>query len=137
MEALTVLAAPSSVQTAWLEKHGVVPDEIALDFDDGFRMAEHLMEQGLLSRDALPDLRMIDSIFDEMTRDPSPGRWETAALISDTGWGQRHGMGPGPRGGSAGSRARRSRRGGAAGHSRGALAGPGGPGGFRRCGPWW
>ncbi|MET8453304.1 hypothetical protein [Streptomyces sp. NPDC005209] len=86
VEALTVLAAPSSVQTAWLEKHGVAPDEIALDFDDGFRMAEHLVERGLLGPDALPDLRMIDSVFDEMTRDPSPGRWETAALISDTGW---------------------------------------------------
>lgn len=83
-----MLAAPAAAQTAWLEKHGVVTDEITLDFDHAFRMAERLMEEGLLSRGALPDLRMIDSIFDEMTRDESPDRWTTAALISDAGWGQ-------------------------------------------------
>ncbi|MFC8833295.1 hypothetical protein ACFT8V_08845 [Streptomyces griseoincarnatus] len=92
MEALTVLAAPASAQTAWLEKHGVLTDEIALDFDHAFRMAERLVEEGLLSRGALPDLRMIDSIFDEMTRDGAPDRWTTAALIGDAGWGQARGL---------------------------------------------
>ncbi|MFF3503362.1 hypothetical protein [Streptomyces sp. NPDC003247] len=86
MEALAVVAAPALVQIAWLEKHGVVTDEIALDFDHGFRMAERLVEEGLLSSDALPDVRMTDSIFEGMTRDESPGRWTTAALISDEGW---------------------------------------------------
>ncbi|MBB4792296.1 hypothetical protein [Streptomyces nodosus] len=92
MEALIVLAAPAPAQTAWLEKHGVVADEIALDFDHAFRMAERLVEEGLLRRGALPDLRMIDSIFDEMTRDESPDRWTTAALISDVGWGHARGL---------------------------------------------
>ncbi|TXJ72757.1 hypothetical protein E2C11_30360 [Streptomyces lavendulae] len=32
-EALTVVAAPAPAQTAWLERHGVVTDEIALDLD--------------------------------------------------------------------------------------------------------
>ncbi|WP_051705014.1 hypothetical protein [Streptomyces sp. NRRL S-455] len=54
-------------------------------------MAERLVEEGLLSRGALPDLRIIDSIFDEMTRDESPDRWTTEALISDVGWGQARG----------------------------------------------
>ncbi|AJE41150.1 hypothetical protein SNOD_14740 [Streptomyces nodosus] len=67
-------------------------DEIALDFDHAFRMAERLVEEGLLRRGALPDLRMIDSIFDEMTRDESPDRWTTAALISDVGWGHARGL---------------------------------------------
>lgn len=40
MEALTVLAALAPAQTAWLEKHGVVTDEIALDFGHAFRMVE-------------------------------------------------------------------------------------------------
>ncbi|MFH8582183.1 hypothetical protein [Streptomyces zaomyceticus] len=85
-EALTVVAAPARVQTAWLEKHGVATDEIALDFDHAFRMAEGLVEEGFLSRDALPELRLIDSIFDEMSCDESAYRWTTAALISDVGW---------------------------------------------------
>lgn len=87
-----MLAAPAPAQTAWLEKHGVVTDEIALDFDHAFRMAERLVEEGLLSCGALPDLRMIDSIFDEMTRDEFPGRWTPAALINDAGWGQARGL---------------------------------------------
>ncbi|MFD0136557.1 hypothetical protein ACFYOF_13380 [Streptomyces sp. NPDC007148] len=92
IEALAVLAAPASAQTAWLEKHGVMTDEIALDFDHAFRMAERLVAEGLLSVRALPDLRMIDSIFDEMTHDESPDRWMTAALISDIGWGRARGL---------------------------------------------
>lgn len=83
-----MLAAPASAQTAWLEEHGVVTDEIALDFDHGFRMAGRLVEEGLLSADALTDLQVIDSIFDEMTCDGSPGRWTSAALTSDAGWNQ-------------------------------------------------
>ncbi|MFI9343359.1 hypothetical protein ACIG0D_19135 [Streptomyces sp. NPDC052773] len=86
MEALTVVAAPASAQIAWLARHGVVTDEIALDFDHGFRMAERLVEEGHLGSDVLPDLRVIDSVFDEMTRDESPERWTAAALISDPGW---------------------------------------------------
>ncbi|MFD5467506.1 hypothetical protein ACFWIQ_32505 [Kitasatospora sp. NPDC127059] len=86
MEALTVVAAPAPSQAAWLKKHGVVTDEIALDFDHAFRMAEDLVEGGLLSHDALPDLRAIDSIFERMTLDESPNRWATAALDSDPGW---------------------------------------------------
>lgn len=61
-------------------------DEIALDFDHAFRMAEALVEEGFLSLDALPELRLMDSIFDEMSRDESTDRWTTAALISDAGW---------------------------------------------------
>ncbi|MEV0532599.1 hypothetical protein [Kitasatospora sp. NPDC050463] len=86
MEVLAVVAAPAPSQAAWVKKHGVVTDEIALDFDHAFRMAEDLVEGGLLSRDALPDLRAIDSIFEQMTLDESPNRWATAALASDAGW---------------------------------------------------
>ncbi|WP_445529975.1 hypothetical protein [Streptomyces cyslabdanicus] len=86
IEALAVVAAPAPDQTTWLEKHGVMTDDIALDFDHAFRMAERLVEEGLLGRDALPDLRMIDSIFDEMTCDETKNRWTTAALGSDPGW---------------------------------------------------
>ncbi|MFD4611835.1 hypothetical protein ACFWOT_27920 [Streptomyces sp. NPDC058440] len=86
IEALVVAAASAPDQTMWLEKHGVTTDEIALDFEHAFRMVERLAEEGLLGRDALPDLRMIDSIFDEMTRDETKDRWTTAALGSDPVW---------------------------------------------------
>ena len=86
------MAAPALDQTTWLEKHGVVADEIALDFEHAFRMAKCLAEEGLLDRDALPGLRIIDSIFDEMTRDEVKNRWTTAALGSDPGWRRARGL---------------------------------------------
>lgn len=61
-------------------------DEIALDFEHARRMAEALVEDGLLSSDALPDLRVIDSIFEQMTLDKSSDRWATTALVGDAGW---------------------------------------------------
>ncbi|KOV72941.1 hypothetical protein ADL00_05075 [Streptomyces sp. AS58] len=82
-----MVAASAPAQTAWLKKYDVLTDEIALDFDHGFSMAEHLVEEGLLSHDSLPDLQLIDSIFDEMS-DESSDRWTIAALIDDAGWGQ-------------------------------------------------
>ncbi|MFD5317574.1 hypothetical protein [Streptomyces sp. NPDC127098] len=92
MDALTVVAADAPAQVAWLEKHGVVVDEIALNFDDAFRMAERLVEEGVLSPATLPQLRLIDSSFAEMTRDGSSDRWTTAALRSDEGWSQARGV---------------------------------------------
>ncbi|MEV4191431.1 hypothetical protein [Streptomyces toxytricini] len=86
IEALRVVAAPARVQTEWLEEHGVVTDEIALGFDDALRVAEGLVEEGFLNRDSMPELRLIDSIFDEMSGDASTDRWTTAALSTDTGW---------------------------------------------------
>ncbi|MEU6236736.1 hypothetical protein [Kitasatospora sp. NPDC047058] len=86
MEALAVVAAPARAQAAWLERHGVVTDEIALDFEHACRLAEGLVEAGLLSSDALPDLRAIDSIFEQMTIDKSSNRWAIAALAGDAGW---------------------------------------------------
>ncbi|WP_370417011.1 hypothetical protein AB8O64_00120 [Streptomyces sp. QH1-20] len=47
IESLTVVAAEASVQVAWLDRHGVLADEIALDFGDAFRMAGRLKEEGL------------------------------------------------------------------------------------------
>ncbi len=107
-----MLAASAPAQTAWLKKYDVLTDEIALDFDHRFSMAEHLVEEGLLSHDSLPDLQLIDSIFDEMTRDKSSDRWTIAALIDDAG------SEPGPRAGSAGSRAGEGRWHATAGHLR-------------------
>ncbi|MFD7446947.1 hypothetical protein [Streptomyces sp. NPDC059909] len=43
IESLTLLAAGAAAQVAWLDEHDVVADEIALDFDHAFRMAEHLV----------------------------------------------------------------------------------------------
>lgn len=67
-------------------QHGVVPDEIALDFDHAFSMAGRLVEEGHLTHQVLPDLREIDEIFGEMSGGEHAGRWTVDALSSDEGW---------------------------------------------------
>ncbi|WKX74015.1 hypothetical protein [Streptomyces sp. XD-27] len=88
IESLSVLAADAPVQVAWLVKHDVVPDEIALDFDHAFRMAETLVEEGQLDRGALPDLREIDVVLRGMSGGENADRWTRGALSIDEGWSQ-------------------------------------------------
>ncbi|MEU4587749.1 hypothetical protein AB0F92_37805 [Kitasatospora aureofaciens] len=86
VEALTVLAADPSAQLTWMDGHGVLTDEVALDFDHAFRMAESLVEDGDLSREVLPDLRAIDAIFARMSGRENSDRWDRKALTVDPGW---------------------------------------------------
>ncbi|MEU6610177.1 hypothetical protein ABZ922_34890 [Streptomyces shenzhenensis] len=88
LESLTVLAADAQTQAAWLAKHGIVTDEIALDFDHAFGMAEALVDEGQLGHGVLPDLREIDTVLGEMSGAENAGRWTRAALSVDDGWSQ-------------------------------------------------
>ncbi|OKJ74721.1 hypothetical protein AMK31_31120 [Streptomyces sp. TSRI0107] len=86
MESLTVLAADAQSQVAWLDRHRVVADEIALDFDHAVGMVEALVEEGHLGRDVLPDLLEIDAILSEMSGAENADRWTREALSVDEGW---------------------------------------------------
>lgn len=88
LESLTVLAADAQTQVAWLAKHGVMADEIALDFDHAFGMAAALVEEGQLDRGALPDLREIDAVLGEMSGAENADRWTRDALSVDERWGR-------------------------------------------------
>lgn len=86
IEAVVVVASSASDQVAWLDKYDVPPDEIALGFDDAFRLAGRLVDEGQLSRDVLPSLQMIDEVFSEMSQDADVDRWTRAALSTDARW---------------------------------------------------
>ncbi|MFI5808750.1 hypothetical protein [Streptomyces sp. NPDC051561] len=86
IEAVVVVAATATVQVAWLEKYNVPPDEIALDFDDAFRLAAHLVDEGQLSPVALPHLQMIDDVFSEMAQAAGMDPWTRSALHTEAGW---------------------------------------------------
>ncbi|MFF3002218.1 hypothetical protein ACFVTF_05340 [Kitasatospora sp. NPDC057940] len=86
VEALTVLAADPSAQLTWVDERGVLTDEVALDFDHAFRMAEGLVEDGDLSGEVLRDLRAIDAIFAGMSGRENSDRWNREALTVDPGW---------------------------------------------------
>ncbi|MEU1077233.1 MULTISPECIES: hypothetical protein [unclassified Streptomyces] len=86
IESLTVLAADAPAQVAWLSRHGVLPDDIALDFDHAQRMAHNLMTEGQLAPTALADLKEIDTVLSAMSAGHDTGRWTTKALSTDPGW---------------------------------------------------
>ncbi|MGW8951690.1 hypothetical protein [Streptomyces sp. NPDC055709] len=92
IESLIVLAADSGPQVSWLDRHGVMPDEIALDFDHAFGMAEALVADGQLTRGALSDLREIDVILGSMSGAEHADRWTTGALDTDEGWALARGL---------------------------------------------
>ncbi|MGW1894159.1 hypothetical protein ACWCP6_28510 [Streptomyces sp. NPDC002004] len=88
LESLTVLAADAQSQVAWLAKHEVVTDEIALDFEHAFGMAEVLVDEGRLGHGVLPDLQEIDAVLSEMSGAENADRWTREALSVDEGWSQ-------------------------------------------------
>ena len=86
MEALTVLAADAQTQVPWLVRHAVMTDEIALDFDHSFRMAETLVAEGQLARGVMADLQEIDVILSGMSGGENAAQWTRDALSTDEGW---------------------------------------------------
>ncbi|MFD9482880.1 hypothetical protein ACFWBX_02435 [Streptomyces sp. NPDC059991] len=86
VNALAVLAADAPVQAAWVDRHGVMVDEIALDFDHTFRTAGRLIEHRQLSADAVTALRQIDALLVDMSGQAQADRWTRDALAGDSGW---------------------------------------------------
>ncbi|MFG2321332.1 hypothetical protein [Streptomyces sp. NPDC048568] len=83
-----MLAADAPVQTAWLDEYAVAVDEIALDFDHAFRMANRLVERHQISENAAAELRGIDVLLADMSVDGQADRWTPDALAGDAGWSQ-------------------------------------------------
>lgn len=86
IESLTVLAADAPTQAAWLARHGVMPDDVALDFDHPQRMAHNLMTEGQLAPTTLAVLKEIDAVLSAMSAGHDAGRWTANALSTDPGW---------------------------------------------------
>ncbi|MFD7233376.1 hypothetical protein [Streptomyces sp. NPDC059881] len=86
IESLIMLAADSGPQVSWLAGYGVMPDELALDFDHAFGMAEALVAEGYLTHGVMPDLRDIDATLSSMGGAEHADRWTTGALDTDEGW---------------------------------------------------
>ncbi|MDH6521764.1 hypothetical protein M2163_001244 [Streptomyces sp. SAI-135] len=85
IESLTVLAADAQSQIAWLDRRGVVTDEIAPDFDHAFGIVEALGDAGHLDGGVLPDLREIDAVLSAMSGARNADRWSRNALSFDQG----------------------------------------------------
>jgi hypothetical protein len=86
IDALAMLAAEATEQRAWVEKLRVATDELALTFDDAFRLVPVLVEEGHLDAGVVPDLQAIDEVFSAMSGQQNAGRWSFDALADDPGW---------------------------------------------------
>ncbi|MYZ06336.1 hypothetical protein GT028_02970 [Streptomyces sp. SID2999] len=75
-EALVLVAASAEEQGEWVRRAGVGVDEIALMFDDVWRLGEGLV----------PGLEAIDAVFSAMTADRTVDHWSVVALAEDAGW---------------------------------------------------
>lgn len=69
-----------------LDRHVSLIDELALEFDDGFRLAPIFMERGWLNEASLPVLTQIDEQLDAMSGQHNAHLWDAEALISRTEW---------------------------------------------------
>ncbi|MEU9006369.1 hypothetical protein [Streptomyces sp. NPDC048551] len=86
--ALAVLGADSADQLAWIDQHEVVTDELALEFDDAFRLMADLQQEEFLATEALGKLQLIDAVLAEMSGRGNAERWSREALATDGGWRQ-------------------------------------------------
>lgn len=88
IEALALLGADSADQLAWIDKYKVVTDELALEFDDAFRLMAGFQQEELLDTEAMSKLQLINSVLEEMGGREHAERWSREALTTDAGWFQ-------------------------------------------------
>ncbi len=70
IEAVEYLALESGAQIAWLEEQGFDADELALQFDDVYRVADQLADCRRLPVAVLPVLDSINATFEYMNGNP-------------------------------------------------------------------
>ena len=85
-ESLSMLAADSDAQVAWLDKRGFPSDELAEDHSVPARNARWMCEEGFISADVCELIERIDAIFTEMSGSHNAARWTNEALAADVGW---------------------------------------------------
>jgi hypothetical protein len=84
-QSLELLALPALQQAAWLRERSMdISDELALQFDDDYRMASQLQRAGVLSAETVALLSAVDRIFDDMDGDEAT--WSLSALSTDERW---------------------------------------------------
>jgi hypothetical protein len=84
-QALDRLALPPEKQIAHIARLGVEPDELALEFDDMFRITSGMIKERRLPESLKASLDPIDALLQEMTRSPE-GKWSRDAVLNSEEW---------------------------------------------------
>ena len=86
-ETLKALAAPADRQLAWDANGTVNPAELALDFDDAFRLVCDCPQIRLTS-EQLARLRSLDAILEKMGAAESAAFWTPRAIRDSGEWAE-------------------------------------------------
>lgn len=84
------LAAPASDQLAYLKSLGedVGPDELALDFDDEYRLVGALHDEGIISNRQRDILVNLSNKLAEFSGEENSQHWTCEALTESAHWVQ-------------------------------------------------
>ena len=93
VRSLGVLALPAADQVAWLgslDGLGDPPstDELALELDDGFRLAPQFVAAGWLPPAVLDPLRQLDEVLAAMSGQDNAELWVPDALVRSPRWSE-------------------------------------------------
>jgi hypothetical protein len=90
VRAVAVLASDAEVQVAWLSRvfaeGGAVVDELALEFDQGYRSLSTFVLYTWIDPGAVPALNELDRQLDEMSGDHNRALWTAEALVTRPEW---------------------------------------------------
>jgi hypothetical protein len=90
VRAVAVLASDAEVQVAWLSRvfaeGGAVVDELALEFDQGYRSLSTFVARDWIGREAVAALAELDEQLDRMSGDHNRALWTAEALATRLEW---------------------------------------------------
>jgi hypothetical protein len=85
---LDLLGAEAAQQVAWLQENGTYPscDELGLEFEDSYLMAQQLQRAGLINSQALQKLSALDKHLSAMSGSDRAQLWQARALEREEEW---------------------------------------------------
>ncbi|WKU46568.1 hypothetical protein Q3V23_22320 [Streptomyces sp. VNUA116] len=86
IQAVRLLASNPDVQAEYVQRLGVGPDEIALEFDDAFRRAVGAAGMGLLPDEMVKITQPLGEQLQRMT-ESQEDIWSEVGMMSSTEWG--------------------------------------------------
>ncbi|MEU6350005.1 hypothetical protein ABZ896_11825 [Streptomyces sp. NPDC047072] len=84
-KSLECLSWDASRQIDHVRGLGVGPDELALDFDDSFRVVSGMIAEGVIPDSLGGPLGSVDAILEDMTRTPEE-KWSESAVRNSQVW---------------------------------------------------
>lgn len=83
-EVIKLIAASYEDQIKFFPSFVIIPEELALLFDDVYKDIQQIYKDKVVSIDSLKLLIKIDKLFDTMSKDPS--KWNITSLKLDSDW---------------------------------------------------